>query len=116
MKDDMNNFDMEKLERTVKLLRELDTLLDSVVPKLEFVEKFGANAILPQLPDRLLERGEVLEILKIGTVALNRLINSGDLTKLYIANSTSAKFLLSEIEQIIANATAGKKGQNSTES
>lgn len=92
---------IKRLEKAVELGRELERIADKVTPMLQLIDKLGKDAILPQLSDRLIGRGEVREALKVGNAAISTLIRNGNLTPLYIANARSAKFRISEVERII---------------
>lgn len=103
-------FNLDELRETVSLMRELERIADKVLPMLELLNAAGEkNIIVPPVTDRLVERGTVAKILKLGSVGINHLIQSGQLTPLYIANSNNMKFLLSEVEQILSDAHPQRK-------
>lgn len=100
---------INKLSEAVELGRELERIADKVTPMLQLINKLGPNALLPQMPDRLIGRGEVRDALKVGNTALQTLIRDGKLTPLYIAGSNSAKFRMSEVERIINGLNKEKR-------
>lgn len=93
------DINLDELREAVKLMRELERIAEKIAPMLQAIEK-NSGLVVPVSTERFITRGEVCEILNIGSKALYALIKNGDLTPLYIANSSQAKFRLSEVESI----------------
>ena len=93
------NINIDELREAVELMRELERIAEKVNPMFQAIEKNG-GVVVPVATDRFITRGEVCKILKIGSATLSTLIREGDLTPLYIAGSSQAKFRLSEVENI----------------
>ena len=93
------NINLDELREAVELMRELERIAEKVNPMLQAIEKNG-GVVVPVAVERFIARGEVCKILNIGTKALSTLIENGDLTPLYIAGSSQAKFRLSQVVNV----------------
>ena len=105
----MNALDLDKLERAVKLARELERIAEKVTPMLQLLDKLGGDVVIQKATDRLVGRSNVREILNVGNGVIYGLIRRGDLTPLYVAGSKAAKFRLSEVERILNNLSKSAK-------
>lgn len=94
--------DIDELREAESLLARMAAHAEKILPVLELMKSAGGQSILPQPVDRLIQRGEVMEMLKIGTAAVNQLIKAGKLTPLYVADSGNQKFRLSEVERVVS--------------
>lgn len=92
----MKTIDIETLERTVALARELERLSEKLTPFLELIKV----AAVPSSTERFVGRGEVRKILRVGNSTVAKLISTGLLTPLYVTGSNEAKFRLSEVLRI----------------
>ena len=87
---------LEQLREAAKLFSEIATAAEKIQPVLQSIEK-NKGVVVPVMTDRFIERGDVCKILKIGSASLQTLIERGQLTPYYIADSSSMKFKLSEV-------------------
>ncbi len=94
--------DIDELREAEVLLGKMAAHAEKILPVLELMKSAGGQSILPKPVDRLIQRGEVMEMLKIGTAAVNQLIKAGKLTPLYVADSGNQKFRLSEVERVVS--------------
>lgn len=98
------NIDVAELEKLAAVLREISPLVKDVTRMLELMKELGMkgnSVVVPPVTERLLQRNDVIKILKVGSAAIATLIKNGQLTPLYIADSTSAKFRLSEVMKLL---------------
>ena len=73
-----------------------------MTPMLELIKELnGTRALIPPVTNRFVSRKEVCKILKVGTDAVSTLIKRGQLTQIYVADSSAAKFRLSEVMKIV---------------
>lgn len=94
--------DIDELREAESLLARMAAHAEKILPVLELMKSAGGQSILPKPVDRLIQRGDVMEMLKIGTAAVNQLIKAGKLTPLYVADSGNQKFRLSEVERVVS--------------
>lgn len=99
----MGTIDLNELREFVELARELERIADKVTPMLQLMKELGDDrrALIPPATDRFIGRKEVCKLLKCGTGAVSTLITRGQLTPLRVADSTAAKFRLSEVMKIL---------------
>ncbi|MBR3499650.1 MAG: hypothetical protein IKO05_11820 [Selenomonadaceae bacterium] len=93
------NINLDELREAARLLREMAADAEKILPVLQYAEK-NQGVTVPTATDRFIERGDVCKILKIGTSTVSTLIKQGHLTPLYIADSSTMKFRLSEVERV----------------
>lgn len=93
---------LDELREAEQLMSKIAAHAEKILPALQLMKETGnTNVVIPPIMDRLLERGQVTKILKVGSPTVTHLINAKKLTPLYIAGSNSAKFRLSEVERLI---------------
>ena len=98
---------LEELREAVALMREFERIAEKVAPMFQAL-KDSKGVIVPTVTDRFVSRGDVCKILKIGSATLSSLIASGQLTPLYIGDSITMKFRLSEVESLPVSSTCPK--------
>lgn len=105
----MATINLDELREAVELARELERIADKVTPMLQLIKELGGGkgVIIPPATDRFLGRGEVIKILKCGAGTVAKLIERGQLTPYYVADSRAAKFRLSQVEEILGNRSKG---------
>ena len=99
----MCTIDLDKLRECVELARELERIAEKVTPMLQLIKELGNNkrVLIPPATDRFISRCEVAKLLKCGGTTIATLIEQGKITPLYLADSTAAKFRLSEVQNIL---------------
>ena len=102
---------LAELEKMAVLLREISPEVKNIIHMLELIKEVGLDknsVVVPVATDRFIERGDVCKILKIGSVSLQTLIERGQLTPYYIADSSSMKFKLSEVTNLPISSSKPK--------
>ena len=104
--------DLKELREAAELMSRIAAACEKIAPVVDALKGCDGKAILPAPADRLIHRGEVEEMLGIGTGTLNKLIAAGKLTVLYVGDSTRQKFRLSQVEQLTATTCPKEKNFN----
>ena len=104
--------DLDELREAVELMRELERLSEKLLPVLELL-KDNKSLVVPCATERFLELREVCKIFKVGSNVIRKLVEQGHLTRYYIADSSSAKYRLSEVERVPLSTIRPTKGTKS---
>lgn len=101
------DINLDELREAAKLFNEIANAAEKIAPVLQSIER-NKGVVVPVATDRFIERGDVCKILKIGSVSLQTLIERGQLTPYYIADSSSMKFKLSEVTNLPISSSKPK--------
>ena len=96
--DNMNELDLNALEKFTRKAQKLQVIATELQPFLELVNAFG-DKDLTMPTDKLIRSHEAAEILGVGKATISEFVKAGLLTPLYV-NSDQRRFWLSDVMKV----------------
>ena len=104
-------FDLDELREAEQLLGKIAAHAEKILPVLQLLKETG-GAVLPKPVDRLIQRGDIIKMLKTSDLTIGQMIKAKRLTPLYVAGSSVQKFWLSEVEKLVSTEPTKTKPNN----
>ena len=93
--------DLKRFKEFMTLLKDNEPLLDKWIRFLELAKEAGdKGAVVVPIEKPFLSRAEVRKVLHIGNYTIDKLIANGELTPLYVAESTAVKFRREQVLEV----------------